>query len=81
MITYTITYKKANYEEIKHLVKIFKAKVPKHFTGLAGKALCFKFDSIQERFDFIEDFNKSLSTKSNKDFEIYETKAIIYLRK
>ena len=81
MITYKITFKKANYEEIKQLAKVFKAKAPHHFTGLAGKDLCFSFASEKEKFEFIEDFKVSLETKSTRDYEIYSTYAVIYLRK
>ena len=81
MITYKITFKKANYEEIKQLTKVFKAKAPHHFTGLAGKDLCFSFASEKEKFEFIEDFKVSLETKSKRDYEIYSTYAVIYLRK
>ena len=81
MITYKITFKKANYEEIKQLAKVFKAKAPHHFTDLAGKDLCFSFASEKEKMDFIEEFNESLSTKSKRDYDIYSTYAVIYLRK
>lgn len=80
MITYRIIFKKANFEEIKNLDKYFKKTVPLLYTGLAGKDLCFVFYSEKQKNDFIEEFNQTLEFKTRRNYELYNTKAIIYLR-
>lgn len=79
MVTFRITYKGANYNQMKALSKVFKKTVI-GFIGLEGKELVFSFKDKEERMQVINQFKESLDKTSDKAYEIYETHAIVFLK-
>lgn len=79
MVTFKITYKGVNYNQMKMLSEVFKNTV-KGYLGLQGKSIVFTFKDEAERMQVIKQFKESLDRSSDKAYEIYETHAIVFLK-
>lgn len=77
MITYRLHYPKKCREDIKNLDKFYKKKLPKSYTGLAGKSFCFSFDTQQGKELFIETIKNAIHNYSETDYDFYANHAVI----